>query len=102
MNDYTDNAGFTAWYARNSKSIPSGIRMWMSPAPDDIVDGTEVIWGFEDETQMRDTFVSFIWAADGSPVRGDYQVVDWVTDEILDSGSIRDENALVRVLTSAA
>lgn len=100
--DYTDNRGFFDWHARNHENIPSGIMMHMSPAPDSIPGGTEVIWEFENEDKMRDTFVSFIWDAQGTPVRGDYQVVDWATDEILDTGAIRDTDALVRVLTSAA
>lgn len=100
--DYTDNRGFFDWHARNHENIPSGIMMHMSPAPDSIPGGAEVIWEFENEDRMRDTFVSFIWDAQGVPVRGDYQVVDWITDEILDTGIIRDTDALVRVLTSAA
>lgn len=101
-NDYTGNRGFFDWHARNHENLPSGIMMHMSPAPDSVPGGAEVIWAFEDEEKMRDTFVSFIWAADGAPVRGDYQVVDWTTDETLNSGAIRDTDALVRVLTANA
>lgn len=102
MNDYTVNSGFAAWHARNHEVIPSRAKMRVSPAPADVVDGTEVIWEVEDEAELRDTFVSFIWAADGTPVRGDYQVVDWVTDEVLDSGVLKDEDALNRALRDAA
>lgn len=99
--DYTDNRGFADWHARNHENIPSGVMMRMSPPPDDVIGGTEVIWEFENKDEMRDTFVSFLWDADGAPVRGDYQVVDWISDEILDTGAIRDEDALVRVLRNA-
>lgn len=102
MNDYTVNSGYNAWYSRNQETIPSGAKMRVSPAPAEVVDGTEVIWEFEDEAELRDTFVSFIWAADGTPVRGDYQIVDWSTDEVLDSGALKDEDALARVLKDAA
>lgn len=102
MNDYTDNRGFADWHARNHEKIPGGAMMRMSPPPDDVVGGTEVIWEFEDEEKMRDTFVSFIWDAQGAPVRGDYQVVDWTTDEILNTGAIRDTDTLIRVLRDAA
>lgn len=102
MNDYTVNSGFATWHARNHEVIPARAKMRMSPPPAGIVGGTEVIWEFENEEEMRDIFVSFIWAADGTPVRGDYQVVDWVTDEVLDSGVLRDEDALNRALRDAA
>lgn len=46
--------------------------------------------------------MSFIWDAQGAPVRGDYQVVDWITDEILDTGAIRDTDTLLRILRDAA
>ena len=102
MDDYTDNRGFFDWQARNHKNIPAGTMMRMSPAPDSVPGGAEVIWEFEDEGKMRDTFVSFIWDADGTPVRGDYQVVDWTTNEILDTGAIRDTDSLIRVMRDAA
>lgn len=44
----------------------------------------------------------FIWAADGTPVRGSYRIVDWATDETLNSGTVWDEDALVRIFTLAA
>lgn len=49
----------------------------------------------------RDTDVSFVWDADGTPKRGSYRVVDCATDETLNSGTIWDEDALVRIFTLA-
>lgn len=99
MSDCTVNVGFTRWHIRNRRGIPVGAKKEAVPAPNG---GLEVIWEIKDEHRQRDVFVSFIWAADGAPVRGSYQTVDWVTDEILDSGAIRDEDALVRVLREAS
>lgn len=99
MHEYTANVGFADWHARNSKSIPAGARMRMVSASDG---GLEAVWELSDEHEQRDKFVSFIWAADGTPGRGSYKIVDRVTDETLSSGTIRSEDALVRVLTPAA
>lgn len=98
MNGYTVNIGFTRWHIRNRRAIPAGARKEALPASDG---GLEVIWEIANEDEGRDTNVSFIWNADGTPRLGSYQIVDWVTDEILNSGAIRDEDALVRVLTAA-
>lgn len=102
MYDYTSNSGFAAWYARNQEGIPARAKLRLSPPPADVPGGTEAIWEFENEEELRDLYVSFIWAADGTPVRGDYQVVDWSTDEVLDSGVLKDEDALNRALRDAA
>ena len=45
--------------------------------------------------------MSFTWNADGSQRGGSYRVVDWVTDETLDYGAIRDADVLTRVLQDA-
>lgn len=98
MNDYTANAGYAAWHARNWRVIPSGTQMGALPAPNG---GLEVIWKINDPTLGRDTDVSFVWDADGTPKRGSYRIVDCATDETLNSGTIWDENALVRIFTLA-
>lgn len=99
MNDFTSNAGYFIWRARNWRSIPTGARVWREPASNG---GLEVIWAIPNEDKGRDTSVSFVWAADGTPKRGSYMVVDWATDETLESGSLRSEEALTRVLRDAA
>lgn len=68
------------------------------PAPNG---GLEVIWKIKNQTLDRDTDVCFVWAADGTPKRGSYWVVDCATDETLNSGTIWDEDALVRIFTLA-
>lgn len=99
MHDYTANAGYATWHARNWRVIPSGTQMGALPAPDG---GLEVIWKIKDPDVGRDTDVCFVWAADGTPVRGSYRIVDWATDETLNSGTVWDEDALVRIFTLAA
>ena len=99
MNDYTMNAGYATWHARNWRVIPADARVWREPASNG---GLEVIWKVTDEDREQDIDVRFVWAADGNPVRGSYRVVDWVTDETLNSGTIWDEDALVRTFTLAA
>lgn len=99
MNDYTANAGYVTWHARNWRVIPSGTQMGALPASNG---GLEVIWKIKDPDAGRDTDVCFVWAADGTPVRGSYRIVDWATDETLNSGTVWDEDALVRIFTLAA
>lgn len=99
MNGYTANAGYAAWHARNWRAIPSGTQMGALPAPNG---GLEVIWKITDEDREQDIDVCFVRAADGNPVRGSYRIVDWETDETLNSGTIWDEDALVRIFTLAA
>jgi hypothetical protein len=99
MHDYTANAGYATWHARNWRVIPSGTQMGALPASNG---GLEVIWKIKDPALGRDTDVCFIWAADGTPVRGSYRIVDWATDETLNSGTVWDEDALVRIFTLAA
>lgn len=93
MNDYTANAGYAAW-----RAIPDGTQMGALPA---LNGGLEVIWKINDPALGRDTDVSFVWDADGTPKRGSYRIVDCATDETLNSGTIWDENALVRIFTLA-
>lgn len=85
------NAGYATWHARNWRAIPAGAQMGALPASNG---GLEVIWKIKDPDVGRDT--------DGTPVRGSYRIVDWVTDETLNSGTVWDEDALVRVFTLAA
>lgn len=99
MDNSTVNVGFTRWHIRNRRVIPAGAKKEALPAPNG---GLEVIWEIPNKDEGRDTFVSFIWDADGAPKRGSYQVVDWETDEIFNSGVIRSEDALVRVLSDVA
>lgn len=99
MDNSTVNVGFTRWHIRNRRVIPAGAKKEALPARDG---GLEVIWEIPNEREQHDTFVSFIWAADGTPKRGSYQVVDWISDEILDTGAIRDEDTLVRIFILAA
>lgn len=98
MNDYTANTGFANWHARNWRVIPAGSKKGALLASNG---GLEVIWEVPNEHEQHDTFVSFIWAADGTPKRGSYKIVDWVTDETLNSGAIWDEDALVRIFILA-
>lgn len=94
MNDYTMNAG----YARNWRVIPADARVWREPASNG---GLEVIWKITDEDREQDIDVCFVWAADGNPVRGSYRIVDWETDETLNSGALWDEDALTRIFILA-
>lgn len=82
MNDYTANAGYAAWHARNWRAIPDGTQMGALPA---LNGGLEVIWKINDPALGRDTDVSFVRDA----------------DETLNCGTIWDENALVRIFTLA-
>lgn len=99
MNSSTVNVGFTKWNIRNRRLIPAGIRKEAVPARDG---GLEVIWEIPNEEEQHDTLVSFIWAADGTPVRGSFMIIDWVTDETLNRGGIWDEDALTRIFILAA
>lgn len=98
MDDYTANAGYATWHARNWRAIPAGTQKGALPAPNG---GLEVTWEIPNEKEQHDMFVSFIWDADGAPKRGSFQIVDWVTDEILDTGAIHSEDALTRIFTLA-
>lgn len=98
MNDYTMNAGYATWHARNWRVIPADARVWREPASND---GLEVIWKITDEDREQDIDVCFVWAADGNPVRGSYRIVDWETDETLNSGALWDEDALTRIFILA-
>lgn len=75
MNDYTANAGYATWHARNRRVIPSGTQMGALPAPNG---GLEVIWKIKDPDVGRDT------------------------NETLNSGTVWNEDALVRIFTLAA
>ena len=98
MNSSTVNVGFTKWSIRNRRLIPAGIRKEAVPARDG---GLEVIWEIPNGKEQHDTLVSFIWAADGTPVRGSFTIIDWVTDETLKRGGIWDEDALTRIFILA-
>lgn len=98
MNDYTMNAGYATWHARNWRVIPADARVWREPASNG---GLEVIWKITDEDREQDIDVCFVWAADGNPVRGSYRIVDWETDETLNSGALWDEDALTRIFILA-
>lgn len=98
MNDFDSNAGYATWHARNWRAIPAGTRVWREPASRG---GLEVIWKIENPDKGQDTDVSFVWEADGTPIRGSYRIVDWATDETLESGALRSEEALTLVLKSA-
>lgn len=98
MNDYTMNAGYATWHARNWRVIPADARVRREPASNG---GLEVIWKIADEDREQDIDVCFVWAADGNPVRGSYRIVDWVTDETLNSGALWDEDALIRIFILA-
>lgn len=67
MHDYTANAGYATWHARNRRVIPSGTQMGALPASNG---GLEVLWKIKNPDEGRDTDVCFIWDADGNPVRG--------------------------------
>ena len=99
MNDYTANAGYATWHARNWRVIPAGSQMGALPASNG---GLEVIWKIKNPDEGRDTDVSFIWNADGSQRGGSYRIVDWATDETLNSGTIWDEDALTRIFILAS
>lgn len=98
MHDYTSNAGYATWHARNWRVIPADARVWREPASNG---GLEVIWKITDEDREQDIDVCFVWAADGNPVRGSYRIVDWETDETLNSGALRDEDAPTRIFILA-
>ena len=98
MNDYTMNAGYATWHARNWRVIPADARVWREPASNG---GLEVIWKITDEDREQDIDVCFVWAADGNSVRGSYRIVDWETDETLNSGALWDEDALTRIFILA-
>ena len=98
MNDYTMNAGYATWHARNWRVIPADARVWREPASNG---GLEVIWKITDEDREQDIDACFVWAADGNPVRGSYRIVDWETDETLNSGALWDEDALTRIFILA-
>ena len=97
--DFTSNAGYATWHARNWRAIPVGAHVWREPTSRG---GLEVIWAIPNEDAGQDTDVSFVWAADGTPIRGSYRIVDWATDETLESGALRSEEALTLVLKTAA
>lgn len=99
MSSRTVNVGYATWHARNWRAIPAGARVWWEPASNG---GLEIIWKIENPTEGHDTDVCFVWAADGTPKRGSYRVVDRVTDETLNAGTIWDEDALTRIFTLAA
>lgn len=90
----TAKAGYKAWRERNL-SLPS---------PDEFRikrDGSlKVIWR-DLERGWYSLYADFTWDADGTPKRGSYRIVDCATDETLNSGTIWDENALVRIFTLA-
>lgn len=98
MNDYTTNAGYADWHARNWRDIPSETYKGSVPAS---AGGLEILWRVSNEDAGRDTDISFIWNADGSQRGGSYRIVDWVTDETLDYGPIGDADVLTHVLQDA-
>ena len=98
MNDYTANAGYATWHARNWRWIPSETYRGAVPAS---AGGLEILWMVSNEEEGWDKDVSFFWNADGSQRGGSYRIVDRVTDETLDYGSIRDTDALIRILRDA-
>lgn len=98
MYNYTMNAGYARWHARNWRVTPSETYRGAVPAS---AGGLEILWRVSNEEEGWDKDVSFIWNADGSQRGGSYRIVDRVTDETLDYGAIRDADILTRVLNDA-